>query len=261
MFERLIRPQGASLALLMTAVLALTLPAKADEGKAQTYEPKDCEQTESNVLALRACTAVLEAGNLDEATRERYLARRGQAWLADEDGADGALEDFNTALKLNPNDVKALEGRAKAHSLLGQHDKAVADWSSIIATNPDAKAAEAALMQRGAANLAAGAHEAALADYAKALELNPKSEKAHIARADVYEALQDRPNALKEYDLARAINGGSYEFYLARALMAERWGETQSAIDNYAAALKIDPRKAWDARKSLKRLGIDYPSE
>lgn len=235
--------------------------AWAEDGKAQTYTAKDCEQEESNVLALRACTAMLETGKLDEATRARYQARRGYAWLADDDGADGALEDFNNALKFAPADVKSLKGRAKAHTLLGQHDEAVADWTAILATNPGPQEAEAALMERGASAVAAGKQQAGLADFAKAAELNPKSEKAHIARAEVFAALSDRPSALKEYDLAQAINGGSYEFYLARALMAERWGETQSAIDNYAKALKIDPRKAWDARKSLKRLGVDYPSE
>lgn len=263
MVERLIHKAAWRLALSIAAACAAaaTLPALAEQGIAQTYEAKDCEQEDSNVTALRACTAVLDAGNLDVATQAKYRVRRGYAWLADDDGADGALEDFNAALKLSPGDVKALKGRAKANTLLGAHDKAVNDWSAILASNLAAKEAEAAYMARGASHLAAGKHDAALADYAKAIELNPKSETAHIARAGVYAALKDRNNALKEYDLARAINGGSYEFYLSRAQMAESWGETQSAIDNYAAALKIDPRRAWDARKSLKRLGIDYPSE
>lgn len=241
--------------------MAMSPAASAEEGHAQTYAAKDCEQEDSNVLALRACTAMLEAGKLDDATRAKYQVRRGYAWLADDDGADAALEDFNNALKFAPADVKSLRGRAKAHTLLDKHEEAVADWTAILATNPSPQETENLLMDRGASSLAAGKPQAALADFAKAGELNPKSEKAHVALAEVYASLSDRPNALKEYDLARAINGGSYEFYLARALMAERWGETQSAIENYAAALKIDPRKAWDARKALKRLGVDYPSE
>jgi tetratricopeptide (TPR) repeat protein len=235
--------------------------AAAAEGTAQTYRAEDCEQTDSNVTALRACTALLDAGNIDDATRARYLVRRGYAWLADDDGGDGAKEDFTRALQTGPANVKALKGRAKAHTLLGQHDLAAADWSAILATSPDAKETEAALMSRGAAHQAAGQQDQALADYARALELNPKSEAAHIARAAVFAARNDRASVLKEYELARAINGGSYDFYIARAQIAESWGETQSAIDHYQAALNIDPRRAWTARKSLKRLGVDYPSE
>lgn len=224
-------------------------------------EPQECEQPDSHVTALRACTALLDAGNLDDATLVRYLVRRGYAWLADDDGADGARDDFTRALKIDPANVKALKGRAKANTLLLAHDKAVQDWSAILATKPDAKDTEAALMARGEAHLAAGLQDAALADYAAALDFNPQSEAAHIARATVFAARDDRASVLKEFGLAHAIRGGSYDFYIARAQMAERWGETQSAIDNYQNALKIDPRRAWVARKSLKRLGVDSPSE
>lgn len=243
--------------LTATALAILGLATQAS----QAADAKDCEQTDSHVTALRVCTGLLDAGNLDEATRVRYLVRRGYAWLADDDGADGAREDFTRALQSEPANVMALKGRAKAHTLLRAHDKAVTDWSAILATKPDAKDAEAALMARGEAHLAAGAQDAALADYAAALELNPQSEAAHIARAAVFAARDDRAGVLKEFDLARAIRGGSYDYYIARAQMAESWGETQSAIDNYQAALKIDPRRAWVARKALKRLGIDSPSE
>lgn len=237
-------------------IAAVLLP-----GSASAYEAKDCTQDDSHVLALRACTALLDAGGLDDATRQRYLARRGLAWLADDDGADAARDDFNAALKVAPDDVSALKGRARALTLLGLHDEAAADWTRILATPLDTAATEHALMERGSAQRAAGHHEAALADFAKALEVNARSERAHMARAEVYEALKDRPKVLEEYEKAHAINGGSYELLLWRAQLAERWGETQSAISFYGAALKIDPRKAWDARKSLKRLGIDYPSE
>lgn len=246
---------------LTAAAAALLTMSNTAVLSAQGADPRDCEQEDSHVTALRACTSLLEAGNLDDATRVRYLIRRGYAWLADEDGSDGAKEDFTRALQIEPANVKALRGRATSYTRLGQHALAIADWSSILATQPDAGQLEAALMARGAAHLAAGGQDQALADYAKALELNPKSEAAHIARAAVFAARNDRANVLKEYELARAINGGSYDFYITRAQMAESWGETQSAIDFYQAALRIDPRRAWTARKSLKRLGVDYPSE
>lgn len=258
---RRMRPMLARLALGVLTVCLNAHAADAGDAAARVYEAKDCEQPDSNLLALRACTALLESGSLDDATREGYRVRRGFAWLADEDGAEGAIEDFTRALQINPSDVKALEGRAKAHTLLGAHVEAAADWSAIIASNPDKQATEAALMERGRAELSAGRHAAALADFANALDLNPKSEQAHIARANVYAALGERAKVLEEYDAAHAINGGSLDVYLWRAQMAERWGETQSAIENYTAALKKDPRKAWEARKSLKRLGIDSPSE
>lgn len=225
---------------------------------AGAYERKDCEQENKATLALRACSQLLDIGDLDQATRARYYRRRGDAWLH-EDEPKEAASDFSHALDIEPGNVTALKGRARANTLLGKHAAAVADWSAILVKAEDDTAKEQAYLSRAESELAAGKPDAALADYAVILESNPNSVKAHIGRAKVYGSLNDRDKALEALDDALKIDPQSIAAYFARGQMAESWGDTRMAIDNYLTAWKLNPRGAWEARKGLRRLGVDFP--
>ena len=226
----------------------------ASPGLAQSYELKDCEQEDSASLSLRACTALLQRSELSNQDRARIHARRGLAWLI-EDDADDALADFTSAIKLNPRDLRALAGRARTHTLLEQHTKAASDWSAVIALNPDT---ETNYLKRGASLLAASDLSGAMADFDKAVALNPKSIDGFIGRANVFVALKDKDKALAEFARAEAIDPQHSAPYVARAEAAEIWGDTKLAIENYGRALTVNTT-VWAARKSLKRLGIDTP--
>jgi Tfp pilus assembly protein PilF len=233
----------------LAALAFLAKPALA-----QSYELKDCEQEDSASLSLRACTTLLQSSELNNEDRARILARRGFAWLI-EDDADDALADFTAAIKLNPRELRALIGRARTHSLLEQHAKAAEGWSAVIALDPNS---EAHYLKRGASYLAAQDMTAAMADFDKTVALNPKSIDGFIGRANVFVALKDKDNALTEFARAVAIDPKHSAPYVARAEAAEIWGDTKLAIENYGMALTVNTT-VWAARKSLKRLGIDTP--
>ena len=221
---------------------------------AHTYELKDCEQDDRAWLSLRACTSLLQGAGLSNDARARIYARRGLAWLVEDDLGD-ALADFTSAIKLNAQDLRALAGRARTYTLLEQHTNAAHDWSAVIALDPNP---EANYLKRGASHLAAGNTTAAMADFDKLIALNPKSIDGFIGRANVYVALKDKDNALTEFARAEAIDPKHFAPYLARAEAAEIWGDTKLAIENYGMALKVKTT-VWTARKALKRLGIDTP--
>ena len=221
---------------------------------AQTYELKDCEQDDRAWLSLRACTSLLQGSELSSEVRARIYARRGHAWLIEDDAGE-ALTDFNSAIKLNAHNLRALNGRARAYTLLEQHAKAADDWTAVIALDADV---EANYLKRGASHLAAHNTNAAMADFDKAITLNPKSIDGYIGRANVFVALKDKDKALTEFACAEAIDPKHFAPYLARAEAAEIWGDTKLAIENYGKALTVKTT-VWSARKSLKRLGIDTP--
>ncbi len=232
---------------VLTAAALLAAPALA-----QTYELKDCEQDDRAWLSLRACTSLLQGSELSNIDRGRLYARRGLAWLVEDDASE-ALKDFNSAIKLNDSDIRALTGRARAYTLLDQYAKAADDWSAVVALDPDV---EANYLKRGASQLAAQNLTAAMADFEKVIALNPKSIDGSIGRANVFVALKDRDKALGEFARAEAIDPKHFAPFLARAEAAEIWGDTKLAIENYGKVLTLNTT-VWSARKSLKRLGVD----
>ena len=82
----------------------------------------------------------------------------------------GAIADFDSAIRLKPDDADAYYNRGNAKYKLGQHLAAIADYDTAIRLNPDdAKA----YYNRGLAKDNLGQHFAAIADYDTAIRLKP----------------------------------------------------------------------------------------
>ena len=242
----------ARVTLRRSVVLGLMLTASPGASFADTM--RDCEQDDVASTALRACTMLLGNGGLDPKERGRIYTLRGVAWMT-EDDPSAAAEDFSHAIELEDTNVRAIRGRARAHTQIGSYNLAAADWSRLIALKPDN---EEFYRNRGAAHLADRKTDLAFADYAKALELNPKSPEAHIGRALVHDFLGDRRSALEEFTTALEIDPGYIPAHWAKAQAAERWGDKALAIQSYSTLLKYNGVFAH-ARKALVRLGIETP--
>ncbi|CAD8114220.1 unnamed protein product [Paramecium primaurelia] len=81
-----------------------------------------------------------------------------------------ALLDYNTAIKLNPNDAEVYYNRAILFSEQGQKEKALLDYNMAIRLNPnDAEV----FINRGNLFYQQGEKEKAIQDYNKALVLQP----------------------------------------------------------------------------------------
>ncbi len=249
---RIVRQGLAAAAVTLSGWTAIHV----GQASAQLGEMADCEQDDSSPRAVRACSSVLNgaASNLDPATRARVYQLRGRAWIMEEE-FHAAIEDYSSALELEPNSIVALAGRAKANTLQGLHKASAADWGSLIALNPKN---DEYLRNRGSSLLAAGLHSEALAQFDASLQLNPQGVEAYIGRASVYDAMHQRDQALKEFDRGIAIKPDYLPLYWERAQMAERWGEKPLAIKSYEMVLKINGVYAH-ARKALVRLGVETP--
>jgi tetratricopeptide (TPR) repeat protein len=234
--------------------IAVVLATTAIPVSAQIDDMKNCEQMDSSVNAIRACTAVLASPALSPADRVRVYMRRSKAWIIEEEPA-AAAEDYSHALDIEPKNLDALQGRAKAHALAAAHAAAVSDFTQLIAEQPGR---DDHFSGRGASQLALGQYEAALADHAKAIEINPKNMDAYIGRAHVFDALKDRPKALIEFDRAIAADPKVIRVYWVRGEMADSWGEKQIAIDSYVKVLSLNGVYE-DARRRLQKLGILHP--
>jgi tetratricopeptide (TPR) repeat protein len=91
-----------------------------------------------------------------------------------------AIETYDRALILNPNNPLALLHRGKLFTTLGQHAKAVASFERLLARHPDHAEAHNSL---GHLLVQLGRHREAIAAFTRAMALDPDSANAHFNRA------------------------------------------------------------------------------
>ena len=129
---------------------------------------------------------------------------------------EGALDQYNLAIKESPNDYKALNSRgALKHYKLDKSEEAIEDFDRALGHSPDDPLI---LRNRGNAKLFLEQYQAALNDFDKAIASNPKflalksqmglkdiaeDPEAYIGRATVKDLLGDK--AAAESDLTKAI--------------------------------------------------------
>jgi tetratricopeptide (TPR) repeat protein len=122
----------------------------------------------------------------------------------------GAIEDYDRALALDPALTLVFGNRAEARPYLRQYAEAIADYDKAIAASPGRAIFHA---NRGYAHLQLGQHERALADLTRAVELDPKDPFALANRGWAQLRLGRRAEAERDFRAALALNPR-----LARAL-------------------------------------------
>jgi tetratricopeptide (TPR) repeat protein len=96
--------------------------------------------------------------------------------------------------------------RALAYSLLGLFDKALQDYDEALKINPDYPLA---LNNRAWSYYKLGRPRDGIADVEKALQISPASPYALDTRAHIRQALGDAKAAFEDYDLAMRAGGAS----------------------------------------------------
>ncbi len=85
---------------------------------------------------IDSCTAAINAGKQSPATLAAQLTNRGIAY-AQLGAYDRAIQDYDRALKLRPDNLYAYLNRGRAYARSGHPDKAIADFDRIIQFKPD----------------------------------------------------------------------------------------------------------------------------
>jgi tetratricopeptide (TPR) repeat protein len=154
----------------------------------------------------------------------------------------GAVRDYEAALKLDPRNADALTNLAAVHSLQGKFQDAVRDLDQAIAiqsTNP------LAYYNRGYVYFALKGYAKAIDDYSSAIRLEPQFGLAYnnrgltraIVGTDLVQALGDTDEALKLLPLSLDVRDTRGFVYL-------KLGDPALALNEYNAALTIDPNRA-----------------
>jgi tetratricopeptide (TPR) repeat protein len=133
-------------------------------------------------LSISGCTAMIESGHETQQRLPIDFYNRGIAYAA-KDQYDRAVEDFDHAIRLNPNDAGAFVARGRADALKDQYDRAIEDFDHAIRLNPNDAGA---FVARGRAYALKGQYDRAIEDYDHAIRLDPNDAGAFVARAGAY---------------------------------------------------------------------------
>lgn len=190
MFERYSRV-GRTALITALSILAFTIAAKTVE---QTTVWRDSIQLWSYVIKLSP-----DGSDIPYTNRGIAFYRLNEY--------EKAVEDFNTATKLNFNEFKAFYNRGNTYLKMGNLPQAIRDFGLAIEISPgDARA----YTNRGIAHLYSGNHEQAQDDFNAAIRLAPeKADFIYYSRALVYNSLGKDREAID--DFIRAANIGSRE--------------------------------------------------
>jgi predicted Zn-dependent protease len=206
------------------------------------------------------------------------------------------IAEATNALVTNPNDVAALQKRARAYTKENRHEQALGDYTKASELKPDdaalhygrgtalqnlrryeeaLRAYDEALRlapghanarnNHGNANRALKRYDAALQDFDELVRIQPDFVHAYFNRGLVYRDMSRNEEAIRDFDAALARDKGYTAAHTTRGMAHEKMGVRDKAIDDFRAALAT-PQKynngAWahaTARAHLKALGVDVP--
>src|SRR5262249_36644414 len=147
------------------------------------------------------------------------------------------IAEATKALAANPNDVAALQKRARAYAKDRRHEQAIADYSRASELRPG----EAALhYSRGIELQNLRRYEEALRAYDEALRLAPGDINARNRHGHVNRALQRYEAALEDYGELIRNQPDFIHAYFNRGLVYREMNRNEDALRDFDATLERD---------------------
>ena len=154
---------------------------------------------------------------------------------------DRAIEDFDKAIKLNPEYALAYNNRGVAYSDLDRDEEAIADYNKAIELDPTLAGA---YNNRGLAYYSLEKYRKAESDYKKAIELDQNFDIAHANLGDSLFMTEDYDNAEEEYREAINLKGDIDSAHNGLGLVLSKRKAYKDAIAEFKKALKLNNRDA-----------------
>ncbi len=152
---------------------------------------------------------------------------------------DGAISDFTNVLKINPYSPIAYNNRAIIYTQIGNFSAAIADYDRAIDLQPDFVSV---YNNQGNAYCQMGEYDKAIDRYSQAIILDPEFAVAYSNRANIHRIQGDFLIALVDYDRAISLDSNLVIAYYNRGICHRQIGNHQVAIDDYTKTLALDPQ-------------------
>jgi tetratricopeptide (TPR) repeat protein len=162
-----------------------------------------------------------------------YYVNRGM--IKETMSTDQALEDYNKALKINPNHSLALNNIAVLKSKKGGpedfFEKAIESDSTMLAP----------YLERAYLRMESGYFKGALDDYNSAIDIEKNDPEIWLNRGFVKEKLSDFKGAYSDYTQAITIDEKFEKAWLNRGNVLGKLNKYKEAIEDYTVAIAINP--------------------
>jgi tetratricopeptide (TPR) repeat protein len=148
----------------------------------------------------------------------------------------GAITDYNQALKLSPNNSDAFYQRGRAYSNQKNYQAALEDFNQVIRLSPKNSFAYAF---RGHLRVQLGDFQGGIADGNQAIRLEPKSGAGYVVRGAGRFFLKDQQGALADFDRLIKLLPDNPRAYIVRANARKSSGDKQGALADYQKAAAL----------------------
>ncbi len=190
------------------------------------------QNNKKNGEALKAYTQAINLLKKDKDWISFAYRQRAKVYL-DLDDENKAQEDWNSSLKMNPNDENTLYDRAEYYFSKENYRMADADYDLVLKGNPSSDVAYLG-KARNAKYEKRYQNAVELLDYA--IKLNPENSKCFAFRAEAYMGLKRYSEAADDLLKAMSMDGDNSAFYIL-----QDWKEPETNV--LLAKLKIQQAK------------------
>lgn len=215
------------------------------------------------VISAVSIDARVVSGRADTPTNLSEFMTRGKNLLRQKN-FNGAIGEFNKALKINPKSTEAFMGRGTGWIGKKSYNMAIADFTRSLTIDPDFVPA---LRSRSFCYTQMKLFDKAIADLDKAIKLLPESADLYVNRASVWSDLKDNDKAIADLTKALELKPDQADFFTLRGNEWESKREYDKAIADYTKAVQIDPNYAfaynnrgncWTAKNEFDKAIADY---
>jgi lipoprotein NlpI len=230
-----------SVTLLLFVFQMLTLGCKAQVSQLVI----DDEQCEKNFatnpdLALPHCTALVESRRLSQEDLASAFIFRGVAYTNKGD-FDRAIQDFDQAIRLQPNRADAFNSMGMAIDYKRDYDRAIKNYDEAIRLKPDYADA---FNNRGLVYEEKGDSDRAIQDFDQAIRLRPAYAEALDNRAGIYLFKGDYDRAIQDYGQAIKAEPNNAGNFNDRGIAFNGKKDYQRALQDLDQAVEMKPRDA-----------------
>jgi tetratricopeptide (TPR) repeat protein len=220
----------------------------ADQAAVLFNQGSDRKANELDALALDDFQAAVR----HDPQKWKAIHNRGVS-LALHGQIDEALADFDRVLALNPEFVNSRFNRAELISQRGKWQAAIDDYTEVLKLKADDVGA---MLGRGRALLQIGKAHEALADIELALRYQPACAAAYSGRGDVHVVLKNWNQAGEDYrqaikldaNLGRAYRGAAW---LMATCPVEQFRDAELAIQSAQKAIELGGGGDWTCLDAL----------
>jgi tetratricopeptide (TPR) repeat protein len=235
-----------SLAVAVIAGAATSAHGQGNPSEQQACFDRRADQPTDLDRRVTVCSAVIDNGDLaadvrNEARLRRALAYAERAAQLDSNvDLDRAIIDLSMGLEPGNRAAESYvyQMRGGLYYHRGHHDLALADYTALIALEPNSPTAHA---YRGVVYAAKGSHTEAVADFSEAIRLDPKGAASYGRRALSYLELGKVAEALADADQAAALDPNNSASYSTRIVVNRALGKTDEVVSDLKKALSLDP--------------------